>query len=183
MTTFTPTGFWHTTRPYSPGPALVGDLDVDVAIVGGGYTGLSTAHFLHRAEPTMRIAILEADFIGHRRERAQRRVQHDQDRDDALPDRDEGVGRRPGEAADDAALAERAHLAGVGLDDGGAEADLAVAGDDHTTIFTNGQYSRGVPGARLVRVRAGGLHCISIQAAGCWAREPRGAALERQGSS
>ena len=65
MTTFTPTGFWHTTRPYSPGPALVGDLDVDVAIVGGGYTGLSTAHFLHRAEPTMRIAILEADFIGH----------------------------------------------------------------------------------------------------------------------
>ncbi len=65
MTTFTPTGFWHTTRPYSPGPALVGDLDVDVAIVGGGYTGLSTAHFLHRAEPTMSIAILEADFIGH----------------------------------------------------------------------------------------------------------------------
>ncbi len=63
--TISPTGYWHTTRPYTPSPALVGDLDVDVAIVGGGYTGLSTAHFLNRAEPTMRIAILEADFIGH----------------------------------------------------------------------------------------------------------------------
>ena len=42
----------------------------------------------------------------------------------------EGVGGRAGEAADDVALAEPAHLAGVALDDGLAEADLAVAADD-----------------------------------------------------
>ncbi len=60
-----PQGFWHTTRPYTPGPPLVGDLDVDVAIVGGGYTGLSTAHFLRRAEPGLSIAILESEFVGY----------------------------------------------------------------------------------------------------------------------
>ena len=65
MTTIQPQGFWHTTRSYTPGPALQGDLDVDVAIVGGGYTGLATAHFLRQAEPTMRIAILEADYVGY----------------------------------------------------------------------------------------------------------------------
>ena len=65
MTTVAPQGFWHTTRAYEPGPPLQGDLDVDVAIVGGGYTGLATAHFLKAAEPTMRIAILEAEWIGY----------------------------------------------------------------------------------------------------------------------
>lgn len=58
-------GFWHTTRAYTPGPPLVGDLNVDVAIVGGGYTGLSTAHFLHALEPSMSVAILESEFIGY----------------------------------------------------------------------------------------------------------------------
>jgi glycine/D-amino acid oxidase-like deaminating enzyme len=61
----TPQGFWQTTRPYTPGPPLAGDLDVDVAIVGGGYTGLATAHFLRRAEPGMSIAILESEFVGY----------------------------------------------------------------------------------------------------------------------
>ncbi|MWB99278.1 FAD-dependent oxidoreductase [Agromyces sp. MMS17-SY077] len=40
-------------------------LDVDVCIVGGGLTGLWTAHSLIRAEPTMRVAVLEAEVAGY----------------------------------------------------------------------------------------------------------------------
>ncbi len=32
--------YWMTTREYSPGDSLHGEIDVDVAIVGGGFTGL-----------------------------------------------------------------------------------------------------------------------------------------------
>ncbi|RXZ41945.1 NAD(P)/FAD-dependent oxidoreductase, partial [Agromyces binzhouensis] len=45
-------------------PALAGDLDVDVAIVGGGYTGLWTAYYLKRDQPDLRIAVLEQRFAG-----------------------------------------------------------------------------------------------------------------------
>jgi glycine/D-amino acid oxidase-like deaminating enzyme len=65
MDDFTTKSFWLTTRPYEPGPALAGDLDVDVAIVGGGFTGLTAAHFLKRAEPSLRVAVLEAQVIGY----------------------------------------------------------------------------------------------------------------------
>ena len=41
----------------------------------------------------------------------------------------EGVGGGAGKAADHVALAEAAHLLGVGLDDGLADRDLAVAAD------------------------------------------------------
>lgn len=44
---------------------LDGDLSVDVAIIGGGYTGLSTAYFLKRADPTLDVAVLEAERIGY----------------------------------------------------------------------------------------------------------------------
>ena len=45
-----------------PGPAR--DLDVDVAIVGGGYTGLWTALRLIEHDPALRIAVLEQDICG-----------------------------------------------------------------------------------------------------------------------
>jgi glycine/D-amino acid oxidase-like deaminating enzyme len=45
-------------------PALPGDRAVDVAIVGGGYTGLWTAYALKREQPDLRIAILEQRFAG-----------------------------------------------------------------------------------------------------------------------
>jgi len=32
--------YWMTTREYAPGDPLQGDIDVDVAIVGGDFTGL-----------------------------------------------------------------------------------------------------------------------------------------------
>ncbi len=56
--------FWLGTRPYTPGPPLSGDLEVDVAIVGGGFTGLAAAHFLKQEEPSLRVALLEAQVIG-----------------------------------------------------------------------------------------------------------------------
>jgi len=50
------------TPPYRP--ALPGDRDADVCIVGAGYTGLWTAYYLKRADPSLRITILEARFAG-----------------------------------------------------------------------------------------------------------------------
>jgi glycine/D-amino acid oxidase-like deaminating enzyme len=47
-----------------PRAALPGDADVDVAIVGAGYTGLWTAYYLARADPSLRIAVLEAQTAG-----------------------------------------------------------------------------------------------------------------------
>jgi glycine/D-amino acid oxidase-like deaminating enzyme len=50
--------------PVEPRPALPGPLDVDVAIVGAGYTGLWTAYYLHERDPSLRIAVLEAEVAG-----------------------------------------------------------------------------------------------------------------------
>ena len=43
---------------------LDGDTEVDVAIVGGGLTGLWTAYYLNQADPGLRIAVLERDVVG-----------------------------------------------------------------------------------------------------------------------
>jgi len=58
--------FWHDSVPgdLAPRPALPGDQAVDVAIVGAGYTGLWTAYYLKKADPTLRVAVLEARFAG-----------------------------------------------------------------------------------------------------------------------
>jgi glycine/D-amino acid oxidase-like deaminating enzyme len=45
-------------------PPLAGPSAVDVAIVGGGYTGLWTALALRERDPELRIALLEARFCG-----------------------------------------------------------------------------------------------------------------------
>lgn len=45
-------------------PRLPGDREADVCIVGAGYTGLWTAYYLKRADPTLRITVLEARFAG-----------------------------------------------------------------------------------------------------------------------
>ncbi|MGZ7000320.1 MAG: NAD(P)/FAD-dependent oxidoreductase, partial [Acidimicrobiia bacterium] len=58
--------FWLDTLAGSltPRPALDRDLDVDVAIIGAGYTGLWTAYELVRRDPTLQIAVLEAEIAG-----------------------------------------------------------------------------------------------------------------------
>jgi glycine/D-amino acid oxidase-like deaminating enzyme len=59
-------GFWWRSlgglpapRPVLPGPA-----EADVAIVGAGFTGLWTAYYLKRAEPSLRVLVLEAEQAG-----------------------------------------------------------------------------------------------------------------------
>ena len=54
---------WFAEYP-PPRPALPGDRDADVCIVGAGYTGLWTAYYLKRADPSLRIAVLDARFAG-----------------------------------------------------------------------------------------------------------------------
>ncbi len=60
--------YWHDSLAPGddlvPRPALPGDLDVDVAIVGAGFTGLWTAHSLLRADPTVRVVVLEREVAG-----------------------------------------------------------------------------------------------------------------------
>lgn len=56
--------WWQATGLPPERPGLEGDIDVDVAIVGGGYTGLWTAYYLAEAEPTCRIALIEQRFAG-----------------------------------------------------------------------------------------------------------------------
>lgn len=50
--------------PLTPRPPLGGDIAVDVAIVGGGFTGLWTALALADADPSLRIAVLEREVAG-----------------------------------------------------------------------------------------------------------------------
>ncbi|UNB54465.1 FAD-binding oxidoreductase [Mycolicibacterium sp. YH-1] len=45
-------------------PALPGDHEADVCIVGAGLTGLWTAYYLKREQPDLRITILEKEFAG-----------------------------------------------------------------------------------------------------------------------
>ena len=45
-------------------PSLDGDRDVDVVIIGAGFTGLWTAFYLRRLDPTLRIMVLEKEFAG-----------------------------------------------------------------------------------------------------------------------
>ena len=57
---------WLDTVPgtLTPGVRLDGDVEVDVAIAGAGYTGLWTAYYLSRAEPGLRIAVCEREIAG-----------------------------------------------------------------------------------------------------------------------
>lgn len=48
----------------TPRSPLDGDAQFDVAIVGGGLTGLWTAYYLQEAAPSLRIAILEKEIAG-----------------------------------------------------------------------------------------------------------------------
>ncbi|MFJ9951248.1 NAD(P)/FAD-dependent oxidoreductase [Kitasatospora sp. NPDC091207] len=58
--------FWYArTGLPEPRPALPGDADADVCVVGGGYTGLWAAYYLKKADPGLRITLLERRFCGY----------------------------------------------------------------------------------------------------------------------
>ena len=48
----------------APAAPLAGMTDADVAIIGGGYTGLWTAFHLLERDPQLRVVVLEADICG-----------------------------------------------------------------------------------------------------------------------
>lgn len=56
------TAFTFDAPPPPPTPAFAGEAKVDVAIIGGGITGVSAA--LHTAQAGARVALLEANAIG-----------------------------------------------------------------------------------------------------------------------
>jgi glycine/D-amino acid oxidase-like deaminating enzyme len=58
--------FWlDTYGPYSPNPPLQGEVKVGVAVIGGGFTGLSTAYNLRQDHAAMSVAVLEAEIVGY----------------------------------------------------------------------------------------------------------------------
>ncbi|MGO1435072.1 MAG: NAD(P)/FAD-dependent oxidoreductase [Canibacter sp.] len=57
--------WWHEVGEPKRRPELPGNMTVDVAIVGAGYTGLWTAYYLKQAKPSLRIAIIEQKFAGY----------------------------------------------------------------------------------------------------------------------
>lgn len=60
-----PLSFWLSDySDFSDYPALSGDASADVCIVGAGYTGLWTAYYLARADPSLHITVLEAEHAG-----------------------------------------------------------------------------------------------------------------------
>lgn len=65
MSDFASRSFWLEADPYTASPPLAGDVTVDVAIVGGGFTGLWTAYSLLRAQPSLKVAVIDAEVVGY----------------------------------------------------------------------------------------------------------------------
>lgn len=60
------TSFWaRSYGEYHPSPAVAGSLNVDVAIIGGGFTGFSTALEFKRDNPAASVAVLEGAVVGY----------------------------------------------------------------------------------------------------------------------
>jgi len=59
--------FWLETcsEDLAPRRSLEKSTDVDVAILGGGYTGLWTAYYLLRSNPRLRVAVIEKEIVGY----------------------------------------------------------------------------------------------------------------------
>ena len=65
-TSYRTCSYWLEDVPWKlvPRPSLPGPIDVDVAIVGAGFTGLWTAYYLALADPHLRIAVIEKEIAG-----------------------------------------------------------------------------------------------------------------------
>jgi len=65
--TYRTTSLWHDTLPEGDPvrrPGLEGPIDADVVIVGAGFTGLWSAYYLTEIEPSLDIAVVEAEIAG-----------------------------------------------------------------------------------------------------------------------
>ncbi len=61
-----PASFWEFQhRKASETKKLRQDLKVDVAIIGGGFTGLSAAREIKKDQPSLDVAVLEAAYVGY----------------------------------------------------------------------------------------------------------------------
>jgi glycine/D-amino acid oxidase-like deaminating enzyme len=60
-------GYWiEEAGEVAPRPALGGDLEADVLVVGGGYTGMWSAWYARQLEPEARVVLLESEELcGH----------------------------------------------------------------------------------------------------------------------
>jgi gamma-glutamylputrescine oxidase len=56
--------YWARSQP-PQNPPLTDDIAVDVAVLGGGFTGLSAAYYLRRVSPHKRVVVLEAQGCGN----------------------------------------------------------------------------------------------------------------------
>jgi glycine/D-amino acid oxidase-like deaminating enzyme len=63
---YSPVSFWFDSlpEPVLPREPKAFEPDIDVAIIGAGFTGLWTAYYLKRAQPELRIAMVEAEVAG-----------------------------------------------------------------------------------------------------------------------
>jgi glycine/D-amino acid oxidase-like deaminating enzyme len=57
--------FWLATRASAPAPPLTGARRADIAIIGAGFTGLWTAHFLRQLDPALNFIVLEQGVAGY----------------------------------------------------------------------------------------------------------------------
>ena len=66
MRDYASVSFWLETcgDDLTPRPSLDGSTEADVAILGAGYTGLWTAYYLLRQQPSLRVVILEREIAG-----------------------------------------------------------------------------------------------------------------------
>jgi glycine/D-amino acid oxidase-like deaminating enzyme len=66
MTDYRGISYWLETAndDLTPRPGLDGSIDADVAILGGGLTGLWTAYYLHREDPSRKIVVVEREIAG-----------------------------------------------------------------------------------------------------------------------
>jgi len=66
MTDYSKYSFWleNCGEELVPRPALQKSTDVDVAVLGAGYTGLWTAYYLLRSNPGINLAVIEKDIVG-----------------------------------------------------------------------------------------------------------------------
>ena len=56
--------WWEAVNATPTRSSIPGDVEVDVAIVGAGFTGLWCAYHLARLDPSLRIAVVESEHVG-----------------------------------------------------------------------------------------------------------------------